>query len=335
MKNDVPSSVFPWQAENWLALWQLRLQERLAHAFLFVGMDGIGKRQFAATFTQALLCAQPTVTGDFCRECHSCRMISARTHPDLLWIEPEASDKKIQVDQIRDLIKKVNETTLQGGYRVIIINPASAMNMNAANALLKTLEEPVAKTLLILINNLSLRLPATIVSRCQKLVFKRVDDELARQWLQQQAPDSKIAPELLLRLAQGAPLKALALIETDLLAKRAELYEGLYALTAGGIDPVALAAQWDDVDQVMVVDLILSWLTDLLRYKMTEDGAWLVNADFKTQLMQVSTALPPASLTAYLDEVQQTRHELGNSINLNKQLMLENLFIRWTHYVPG
>jgi DNA polymerase III subunit delta' len=329
------NNVLPWQADNWQALWQLHLQEKLAHAFLFVGADGIGKRQFAAAFAQSLLCAQPAPAGDYCRECHSCRMISANTHPDLIWVEPEETDKKIAVDQIRDVIKQVNETTLRGGYRVIIINPAHAMNVNAANALLKTLEEPVAKTLLILINNSSLRLPATIISRCQKLIFKQVAHVDALAWLQQAVPEMKVEPEVLLKLAHGAPLQALALNETDLLIRRGELFEGLFALITGAIDPVAFAAQWTDVEPLIVVDLLLNWLTDLLRYKVTNDAVWLMNADFKTQIMQVSNALPAANLTAYISDVQQTRNELGSSINLNKQLMLEDLFIRWAHYVPS
>jgi DNA polymerase-3 subunit delta' len=239
------------------------------------------------------------------------------------------------VDEIRDLIKKVNETTLQGGYRVIIINPAAAMNMNAANALLKTLEEPVAKTLIILINNLSLRLPATIVSRCQKLIFKRVEPELALAWVQQHAPATKFSPLLLLQLAHGAPLQALALIESDLMVKRAELFEGLSALTAGGMDPIALAAKWTDVDPITVVDLLLSWLADLLRYKMINDAVWVVNVDYQMQIVRFSAGLPSENLTAYIDEVQQTRNILSSSINLNKQLMLEELFIRWAHYAAS
>ena len=330
-----PSSVFPWQAEQWRSLWQLRQREKLAHAMLFVGMDGIGKRHFAAAFAHAVLCSQPGPGGDSCRECHSCRMLAANSHPDMIWIEPEEADKKIAVDQIRDLIKSANETTLKGGYRVVIINPATAMNMNAANALLKTLEEPVAKTLLILISNLSLRLPATIMSRCQKLVFNRVAPALAHAWVKQKLSDNKIAPELLLQLAQGAPLRALALAENDQLPKRAEFYKGLQALHEGTLDPVTLAAKWHADEQLIVLDLLLSFLTDLMRFKMTLDPTFIVNADYQHQMMKVSAKWPQAALLAYLEEVQQTRNQVSGSINLNKQLMLEDIFIRWAHYVSS
>jgi DNA polymerase-3 subunit delta' len=330
-----PESVFPWQAEQWRSLWRLRQREKLAHAMLFVGMDGIGKRHFAAAFAQAILCAQPGVSGDACNECHSCRMLAANLHPDLIWIEPEEADKKIAVDQIRDLIKSANETTLKGGYRVVIINPATSMNMNAANALLKTLEEPVANTLLILISNLSMRLPATILSRCQKLVFDRVAPALAYEWVKQKLSNTKVAPELLLQLAQGAPLRALALSENDDLTKRVEFYNGLQALHEGTLDPVALAAKWHADEQLMVLDLLLNFLTDLMRYKMTADVSFIVNADYQNQIMKISSKWPQAGLLAYLGDVQQTRNQVSGAINLNKQLMLEDIFIRWAHYVSG
>jgi DNA polymerase III subunit delta' len=331
----LPPALFPWQAKNWQTLWQMRQQNRLAHGLLFVGMDGIGKRQFAQTFAYAMLCSKVSEAGVACSECSNCHLLNAGTHPDLVWVEPAEVGKKISVDQVRDIIKNVNETSLKGGYRLIIINPASAMNVNAANALLKTLEEPAPNTLLILISNPSLRLPATIISRCQKIIFNSVDHAAALTWLKQQLTEEKVSPDLLLKLAHGAPLRALALVDKDLLSMRAEFYQGFYSLTEGKLDPVELAAKWYDTDHISVVDLLLSWLTDLLRYKMTTDPALLTNTDYKTEIMKISVALLRANLLAYIDEVQKTRAVLLSSINLNKQLVLEDLFIRWAHYVPS
>ena len=331
----LPSTLFPWQADNWHTLWQMRQQNRLAHGLLFVGVDGIGKRQFAQTFANSMLCSKPADAGVACGECQNCHLITAGTHPDLVWIEPEEEGKKIGVDQIRGIIKSVNETSLKGGYRLIIINPASAMNVNAANALLKTLEEPAPNTLLILINNPALRLPATIISRCHKIIFNSVDHAAALSWLKQHLSETKISPELLLKLAHGAPLKALTLVEKDLLTKRREFYQGFYSLSEGKIDPITLAAKWYDTDHIYVVDLIISWLTDLLRYKVTADPAVLTNDDYKTEITKVSVAMLRANLLAYIDAVHQVRAVLLSSVNLNKQLLLEDLFIRWADYVPG
>jgi DNA polymerase-3 subunit delta' len=330
-----PKAIFPWQLAIWQQLWQTRLQNRLAHALLFVGIDGIGKKQFAQALANAVLCANTTPDGEWCGTCHTCRMISAKTHPDLVFVEPEELGKAISVDQVRAVMQAVCETTLKGGYRVIIIHPATSMNVNAANALLKTLEEPAPKTLLILLSNQSLRIPATVISRCQKIQFARPEHNQAISWLNEQVIDNKIDTQLLLKLAHGAPLKALALIDRDLLTLRQDMYENFYSLTKGEADPVQLAAKWQEMDQISVVDLLLSWLTDLLRYKMTYDHAHLVNVDHKNEIMKVSVSLLQSNLIAYIDEVQQKRADLLSAVNLNKQLFLEDLFIRWTNYVPG
>jgi DNA polymerase-3 subunit delta' len=186
----LPTEIFPWQAIQWQQLVRARQQEKLAHALLFSGLDGIGKNKFARAFAHLLLCTKPSELGVWCGECHSCHMVAAGTHPDLVLIEVEEKAKNISVDQIRALIKNVNETTLTGGYRVVIIHPATAMNVNAANALLKTLEEPAAKTCIILVAEEGVRMPATIISRCQKVLFTKPEYQQALTWLKQQITDA-------------------------------------------------------------------------------------------------------------------------------------------------
>jgi DNA polymerase-3 subunit delta' len=324
-------AIFPWQQSTWEQLAQAKSQQGLPHALLFVGIDGIGKRHFANRFANLMLCKQ----GTLCGVCHGCHLFQAGSHPDFLWVEPEAEGKIINVEQIRAVVKRVNETPMQGGFRVVIINPASAMNINAANALLKTLEEPAANTLIILICNQGLRIPATIISRCQKVIFGKPSHQEAVVWLREQLADDKIDPQLLLKLAHGAPLKALAWLQEDLFSLRKELYQGLHAMSQGQADPVALAAQWQEVNQICVVDLLMSWLTDLLRYKLTSDQDTLVNTDYKNEIAKVSVSLLKSNLLAYIDHTQQTRVYLAASVNLNKQLLLEDLLIRWTEYVSS
>jgi DNA polymerase-3 subunit delta' len=329
------SAILPWHRKPWQQLWQAKAEQRLAHALLLVGVDGIGKARFAKAFATTVLCAEPNDSGICCGVCHSCSMIKAGLHPDLVMIEPEEEGKKIGVDAIRDLIKQVNETTLKGGFRVVIIHPASAMNMNAANALLKTLEEPAPNTLIILISNQSLRLPATILSRCQKVVFARPSHAEALQWLQQHMPDDKVDPALLLTLADGAPMKALAWLDNDMLAARNALYQGFDAITQGKMNPLQMASTWQNTDQVFVVDLLMSWLTDVLRFKLTQNPADVINADYQTEIAKQSSRLLQANLLAYVDHLQQLRSELVGSLNLNKQMVLEDLFIRWARYVSS
>ncbi|MDR3492936.1 MAG: DNA polymerase III subunit delta' [Gammaproteobacteria bacterium] len=327
--------IFTWQTQVWQHLWHAKQNQRLAHALLFLGQDGIGMQEFALAFANAILCSQPNELGNWCRACQACHLLHAGTHPDLIIIEPEKAGQKISVDQIRDIIKSVNETTLQGGYRIVVINPSTSMNTNAANALLKSLEEPVNNTLFILISDEGLRLPATIMSRCQKIVFAKPTHTQAVQWLQAQLKNEKIDTQLLLKLADGAPLRALSLLEKDLLGLRKDVYQGLHALSQGHSDPVKLAAKWQNEDQINMVDLLLSWLTDLLRYKLTEDPAHLINSDYHNEIVKISVSLLKNNLLAYIEHLQQTRGVLLTSANLNKQLLLEDLLIRWTHYVSS
>jgi DNA polymerase-3 subunit delta' len=327
-------TIFPWQAGQWQQLLEAKQQNRLPHAFLFAGIEGIGKRQFAHVFANLMLCVNIT-NSMVCGACTGCHLFAAKTHPDFVLVEPEEAVKAINVDQIRSIIKMVNETTVKGGYRVILINPATAMNVNAANALLKTLEEPTANTVIILICHQSLRLPATIISRCQKILFPKPSQQESLNWLREQFADDKIDPQLLLKLSDGAPLRALAWLKEDLFLLRNELYQGLHSLSEGKADPLLLAAKWQDADQVCVVDLLLSWLTDLLRFKMTQDQATLVNADYQAIIAKISVSLLKNNLLAYIDHLQQARSFLSTSINLNKQLLLEDIFIRWTEYVSS
>jgi DNA polymerase-3 subunit delta' len=330
----IQQTIFPWQTAIWEQLSQAKQNQCLPHALLFVGIDGIGKSHFANSFANLILCKK-SHNAAVCGNCHDCSLFRAKSHPDYLWVEPEAAGKIINVEQIRALIKRVNETTMQSGYRVIVINPATSMNQNAANALLKTLEEPTPNTLIILICNQGMRLPATVISRCQKVMFHKPTHQDAVLWLREKLSDDKIDPQLLLKLADGAPLKALSWLQEDLISLRVELYHGLHALSKGEADPLQLAAKWQDADQTCLVDLLLSWLTDLLRYKLANDQNTLINTDYKSEIAKVSVALLKNNLLAYMDHLQQTRQYLAASLNLNKQLLLEDLLIRWTEYVSS
>lgn len=329
---DTLKNILPWQHQQWQQLWRAKQQGRLPHAFILVGENGLGKKQFASCFASAVLCQKPTDSGERCGVCHACHLLKAKSHSDLLMIEPEEKSQNITVDQIREMVQQVNETTLHGGYRVIIIHPASAMNMNAANALLKTLEEPAANTLIILIADLSLRLPATILSRCQKIIFQKPDHAMAQSWLQSQNT-TKIDEILLLKLADGAPLKALSLLAGDLLKNRQDFYQGLVSLAEASEDPLLLAAKWQTLDSLVVIDLLLSWVMDLCRLKMTQDSDNVINDDYLTDIKKLETRIQQTDLFAFLDQVQQMRGKLLTGLNLNKQLLLEELFIRWTQYV--
>lgn len=141
---------YPWQDKQWQQLWQAKQTERLPHGLLLSGLAGTGKLHFALHFTQALLCSQVSAEGDPCNTCHACRLVMTDVHPNVFRVSPEEEGHAIKVDQIRALAEFIQQSSLQGGFRVAIINPAHSMNISAANALLKTLEEPAEGAILIL-----------------------------------------------------------------------------------------------------------------------------------------------------------------------------------------
>ncbi len=199
---------YPWQTSQWQQLMAAKQAGRLPHALLLSGIAGTGKAVFANSFIRNMLCTQSSPAG-YCGQCHSCRLITGNVHPNIYCLAPEKAGAAIKVDQIRGASEFVAQSSFNGEFRFVVIDPAEDMHINAANALLKTLEEPANGAMLILISGESQRMPATILSRCQRIVFPQPEQQAALTWMKAQTDISQ--PELLLRLANGAPLAALKL----------------------------------------------------------------------------------------------------------------------------
>lgn len=313
--------IYPWQENHWQ---HLLANKKLPHALLLTGPEGLGKKHFALTLSHALLCGQ---TNAPCGNCRACHLIKAGSHSNLLIVEPAEPGQMIKIDQIRAAIHFANETALQSGNKFIIINPASSMNINAANALLKTLEEPAADTLFILVAHSISRLPATITSRCQKIIFKKPAEQEAMDWLRARIkkPDQEL--KLLLNLSSGSPIKAAELSETELLQLRHDLYQGLQNLILKKSSPIQLAAPLQDKNSIDLLNLILLWLRDLLSFKLTSGQSPLINFDLQNDFSRLHTLVSQQKILLWLDEVQKNLSYCLNSLNLNKQLLLEKLFV--------
>ena len=241
-----------------LAPWQQRVLDgalaalgdgRLGHALLLSGAPGMGKEQVARVLAQRLLCATPAADGLACGQCRGCRLFAAGTHPDLRHVTFELNDKgdkfrsEIIVDQIRDLGQWFALTPQLGGAQVALIVPADKLNGSAANALLKTLEEPSRDRYLILVTDLPGRLPATIRSRCPKLEFRPPPRAEAEAWLLARGHAAAVLRPAL-DAARGHPALADAWLAEGGLDLRREIAEELNALVAGRRTPVELAQRW-------------------------------------------------------------------------------------------
>ncbi|SMR71654.1 DNA polymerase III subunit delta' [Marinobacterium sediminicola] len=319
----------PWFMPQWQRLCAQHQSDRLPHALLLSGPNGVGKRDFAQALANQLLCHQPTAQGP-CNHCHSCDLRIAGHHPDLVRVAPEAEGKPIKVDQVRLLIDHLHSTAQQGGYRVVIMEPAEALNTSSANALLKILEEPGEKTLLILVCHQPGQLMPTIRSRCQRIDFTTPSAELASEWLTSKLGLDADRSAQLLRLSHGAPLKAFHLYQGDLLEQRKKLMTGLADLLRGRASVTDLALQFNKFDLLQCLDWLNSVLSDIVRMQMTGQSSPRVNPDMSSMLQAVAKQAHSAKIFALADRIQEERVSLMLRQNPNRQLLLERLLLQWS-----
>ncbi|HHH39057.1 MAG TPA: DNA polymerase III subunit delta' [Sedimenticola sp.] len=317
------SGLLPWHQKAWQRLQASRQADRLPHALLVSGPAGLGKGRFARDLAASLLCRDPDADGIPCGQCQGCHLFRAGTHPDYRLLAPEEPGKAITVDSIRDYIGSGSLTAQAGGYKVVLIEPAEQLNLAAANSLLKTLEEPVPWTLIVLVSSRPGRLPATIRSRCQRLGMGLPPPDQALDWLRQRVTEAD--PALLLDLAGGAPLRALALAEAGVMTRRGELMDLFAGVLAGRNDPLEAAANWNTEDPERVLNWCSGWVIDAIRLKATPDPAGLINPDQRQRLQAIGKALEFRTLYGILDKTYEVARTLGSQ--LNTLLLLEGLLL--------
>lgn len=302
----------PWleSIENgWI---QQREHGRLPHAMLLFGAAGLGKRALAAWLASTRLALSGADSG-------ARYPLVVPQHADLHWLSPPEDKQSIGIEQIRALVADLSLTSYEGGGKVAVIEPANTMTANAANGLLKTLEEPPGDTLLILVADRMGSLPATILSRCQRTNVPVPAEALSLPWLDRLQPSSAW-PEAL-QLAGGAPLAAIAALSQ--LDQAASMMEELAALSDGSVSPIDIAARWHKYDS----GFWLEWLsrTVLQVAKQASCGA---SGEIGSGLPEsVLRRIDRRNLFCYLDIINGLRGQAAGSFNV--QLTLENLLIHW------
>lgn len=321
------SPVLPWLNDNWQHLVSLHQQNKLPHALLFNGSGGVGKHQLAEHLARFLLCDNKQGT-EPCGQCKSCMLSNAKTHPDLFALNPEGKSNHIKVDQIRSLSEFIYSSAQQGGYRVVIISPADAMNTSSANALLKMLEEPGQDTLIILLTNRVGQLMPTIKSRCQRLECPLPSRPQAIQWLSQHQIEDEQA-NLLLNICHGAPLAALAYQENEAGEQRAALLQGLADIIKGRRSPLVLAEAW----QKQELESLLGWFYGVvldiakLHQQMIDEPT---QQDCANMVKAIARRCESEAVFKLADSLLECRQAIMLNHNTNKQLMLESLLIQWS-----
>lgn len=324
--------VHPWNA----ALWQrlTRDPSQLPHALLLHGPAGTGKKTFALTLANWLLCEQPGPEGP-CGTCPSCAWFAQGNHPDFRLLEPQAAEEEtgkarkggrpISVEQVREVLDFTVLSAHRGGWRVVVLHPAEALNVAAANALLKTLEEPPPGVIIVLVAHRPRRMLPTVLSRCHKLAVPLPDRDSALAWLAAQQADRD---ETLLSEAGGAPLAALELADPERVRRRDGI---LAALASPG------RQDWPAHAQALQGHLgegwgwLSRWVHDLLacqaggsaRYFPAHAGA----------IRALAASADPARLWSLRQRLLNDGRWLAHP--LNAQLLLESWLLEYHHASEG
>jgi len=258
--------LYPWQTAQWQHYKNARDSQHLSHALLLMGNTGIGKHHFAKLLAQSLLCEQIDTQGFACGHCKSCHVYHSHAHPDFKCVTLPDGKKQITVDTIRQLIDFLVLSRSYQGYRVVIIEHADKMNINAANSLLKALEEPAAYTVIILVvDQLSQMLP-TIKSRCQTLHMESPKQKKALEWLKLQ--DTKSSPHILLSLADNKPLLALQLDNNPELIQQRNAFSTYIVGILKNTQSITVAAKkMEKIDANQLLNWQIKWVQQLIKQR--------------------------------------------------------------------
>jgi DNA polymerase III subunit delta' len=307
------------------------LAGRLSHAYLFLGPEGVGKATTARALAAALNCTQPEADGDACGTCPSCRRMQAGTHPDFLMITPEEKKVQISIDQIRELRRLTAYPPLGGGWRVVLIKPAEALSVQnnaAANALLKTLEEPPDRHLLVLTARGEADLLPTIVSRCHKLAFAPLPSALIIQELERRRSLPRPQAALVAALSGGSLGRALALDPEELVRQRDQVLSDLDHITRGSTGLVLEWAQRLTKNRTDLNNFLLLaqlWYRDLLLAHFQAPAGLLAHQDLLPALEEARSGSAAAWFANFAALGEAQRHLQAN---LNPELTLDILGLR-------
>jgi DNA polymerase-3 subunit delta' len=307
-------------------LRRVMAQDLLPHAFLFTGMEGVGKKLTALTLAKVVNCEEGA-SGDCCDRCISCRKAASGNHPDIDVIERQGPF--IKIEQIRALKHRLRFKPLEGRYRVTVINNGQHLKVEAANALLKVVEEPPAHNLIILTALETTALLPTIVSRCLHLSFQPLATvEISAHLCQTHS----IAPEraaLIARLAGGSLSRAMALLDEKQLGRRNWMLQTVAEIHKSRIsDLLAATNSWkgDNLDLQQDLEWLKTWIRDLLVQRLEATGTVaLLNSDLADKVTTLASHMRSYNLLQIFDLVCTVQGALG--YNVNRRLSLETLLL--------
>jgi len=296
--------------------------ERLHHAYLFVGPEGSGKRTVALALAKAIHCRE--TKNDFCDRCPDCTRIQAGNHPDVRLVQTLENKKEISIKQVREIEKELNFRSFSGKRKIAIVDPATLLNASSQNALLKTLEEPPQNSFIVLIAPNAGALLPTLRSRCLRIPFGPLArDEVARYLMSKEGINQDDA-NLRAALSMGSLGAALKFDKDELLEKRRSWAALLLPLSAGnyrGAIAVAEAIASDKDECLGFLEWAGTWYRDLLVHAATENSDEMVNVDMLTEIESQSAK---SNFEQMLASFAQTARAAGRiQRNLNRRMVIE------------
>ncbi len=318
------------------ALRQQLNQDRLPHAFLFAGPAGIGKSLLANYLAKAANCQE--FTSDFCDQCPSCQKINQQVHPDVRWYAPDG--QFIKIDQMREFSREAFFHPFEGRKRVFVLDRADRLKIEAANSILKTIEEPPESTLVILVTEKLHDLLVTIRSRCQVYRFTPLQPSEIELLLGQRADTTSAERRLLTRLSQGSVSKAADFDLEEYKEIRKELLQLLndcaqdfkYTKVSKFIDKMVSRRQEEKDKFDLRVEVLFILLRDLFLLRIDFASPFITNVDVQDDLRSLSRSY---SLKQLFDGTRALDHiELGSRRNLNKSLAVDAFVFQLSKFGP-
>lgn len=313
------NTLYPWLAPIWLP-WQAGLAaEKVSAATLIQAPEGVGAESLVEHMARTLMCTSSN--SEPCGFCHSCGLMQAGNHPDFHVVKPEKVGKSITVEQIRHINRVAQESSQLSGYRLIVVEPADAMNESAANALLKTLEEPAPDCLFILVTSRINHLLPTIVSRCQRLVVPAPSTSLVMEWLKDQNID---APAYALHLCADSPLKTRAFMLEGGVDKYREIEAQLIAAVNGDVSAQLKCISLIDANLTIHLYWIWCVLADAqkIQFGVQQDYFTPVSSSLASRFTYQKLYAQTAALEALIEQLSQFT-------GLNTELLLLQWFYQF------
>lgn len=299
------------------------INNRTSHAYCFAGPEGVGKKKAAFNFAKLLMCAHAK-NAEPCDSCPACVKVSAMNHPDVFVVAPEG--QFIKIDSIREACRRLNLKGFESTKKILIISEAQSLNEESSNALLKTLEEPSADTVIILLADTLKSILPTIRSRCQRVIFQAFPESMLKKMLETQFKLSAEEAAYLVRISMGRLGVALKYHEARLFERKNKMLEDV--LTPGfPLDKLFSAGSLERSEKNLKMDEILcvlsSWFRDLMLAKTEGHFKNFINVDRKDDIMVTSRRYTFSEIEGRISAIADTAFE--NERNINWRISMANL----------